>query len=167
MGFMDFLGRMAGGKPIFDEGAAAKNNDTPQQPVDSQPETGLEKSDPHTFPDVHIKRVSTRINGENMQVYCQILNTWNQEVMLDKITILGTKHEIDDFLNANEEQQFLVYDGPMPTDQNREAFLDYKIRDTGDYFQSVHDVTFMYHDDTRRYSVNEIRLRLPIRDIYE
>lgn len=166
MGFMDFLGRMAGGKPIFDEDTSAKENATAPPEADLL-ESTLQKSDSHTFPNVHVKRVSTRLNGATMQVYCQILNTWNQEVMLDKITLLGVKHEIDDYLSPNEEQQFLVYDGPMPADQNREAFLDYKVRDTGDYFQSVHDVTFMYHDDSKRYSVNEMRLRLPIRDIYE
>lgn len=167
MGFMDFLGRMVEGKPIFDENTSAGSNPPAPREPDVQPEPGLQKSDPHTFPKVYVKHVTTRINGEKMQVYCQILNTWDGEVLLDKIRLLDTKHEIDDFLSAGEEQQFLVYDGPMPTNQVHEAFLDYKLRDNGDYFQSVHDVTFIYHSDSKRYSVNEMCLRLPIRDIYE
>lgn len=86
--------------------------------------------------------------------------------MLDKVLIFNATRELDAFLRANEEREFLVYSGPKLQQQYREAQLDYKTRREGDYFRSVHDVTFTYQPD-KTYNVNEVRLLPPVHDIYE
>lgn len=179
-GFFDFLDRMVKGEPVFDdedsqgkkpvfESDEAKQAQSGQSGSPTAPEpTGpvIRKGDDSSFPVVYVKKLTSRINGDKMQVYGWIENEWPEEIMLDKIRWLGTTREIDSFLKGREGRDFLLYDGPLREREDREALLDYKTQRDGDYFESVHDVTFMYHQNEKRYSVNEIRLQRPIRDIY-
>lgn len=165
MGFFDVMRRMAEGKPAFeDENAGTPQNQQPNP--EQKPQAQIKKGDDHSFPVVYVKRTKTNLNGNKMDVYCQIVNDWPEEVMLDKITIGGAKREIDNFLKGHEEREFLVYSGPRFSQQVYEAQLDYKTQHEGDYFRAVHDVTCAYHDEDKTYSVNELRLRRPILDIY-
>jgi len=167
MSLFEFLDRMVEGKPVFDDQSAVKKDSNMSAPkTEESSKATIRKGDDHSFPVVYVKHATTRFNGNKMQVYCRILNTWPEEIMIDKITILGVKREIDDFLNGGEEHEFLVYDGPKVSKQYFEAQLDYKTRREGDYFRSIHDLTFLYHGDDKTYSINEIRLRRPIHDIY-
>lgn len=169
--FFDFMGKMIQGKPVFDAG------DKPEDPTQSQatvtPSTTVEpaaplirKEDQHTFPVAYVKHVVTHFGSNDMKIYCHIVNTWSQPIELDKIRLLDTKRELDAFLRAGEEREFLVYDGPKMQRQVHEAQLDYKTHEEGDYFEAIHDVTFTYHAEDKTYSVDEMHLRLPIRDIY-
>jgi hypothetical protein len=165
--FFESLRRLATGQPVFGDESQPKSQSTsPPSPLQPQ-RTVIDKVHQDKFPNVHIKHVKTHENGNDMEVYCAIENTWPEEVMLDKIRILGATREIDDFLRGREEREFLVYRGPKPKQQNYEVQLDYKTRREGDYFRAVHDVRFLYHDSDKTYTINDIRLRLPIRDIYE
>lgn len=175
MGLLDFMNRMVNGEPVFQDNSA--NNETKDktdadpaatvQPPEDVP-TGpvIRKGDDSSFPVVYIKRTKTRIDGAKMQVYCQIVNKWPEEIELDKITMLGVKRELDVYLRGGEEREFLVYDGPRVDHESHEAQLDYKTKEERDYFQAIHDITFTYHVDDKTYSVNEMHLREPIRDIY-
>lgn len=176
-GFFDFLDRMVRGEPVFDDQQEQGKQPTPasdeaklagQQsaPTPAEP-TGpvIRKGDESSFPVVRIKKLTPRINGDKMQVYGWIENEWPEEIMLDKIRWLGTTREIDSFLKGRESREFLLYDGPLREREDREALLDYKTQRDGDYFQAVHDVTFTYLQNEKRYSVNEARLE-HIRDIY-
>jgi len=168
--FFESLRRLATGQPVFEDESQPKSQSTPMPAPTppSQPQgTVIDKVHQDKFPNVHIKHVKTHENGNDMEVYCAIENTWPEEVMLDKIRILGATRELDDFLRGHEEREFLVYRGPKPQRQEYEAQLDYKTRREGDYFRAVHDVRFLYHDADHTYTINDIRLRLPIRDIYE
>jgi hypothetical protein len=173
MSFFDFLDRMVQGKPVFDanDKTSEQHKNTVQPPAQSQEAEKpsgpvIRKGDESSFPVAYIKHATTHFNGNKMQVYCQIVNKWPEEIMLDKIHIFGATREIDNFLQGNHEHEFLVYDGPKLQKQDYHAQLDYKTREEGDYFEAIHDVTFMYHEEDKTYSVNEIRLHLPIRDIY-
>lgn len=167
-GFFDFMSRMVEGKPVFDDD---KPNDdgsdqVPAQSVKNDDKPTIRKGNDNSFPVVYIKRVTPHVHGTSLQVYCQIVNTWPEEIMLDKIRMLGAVRELDSFIRGNHEEEFLVYDGPMPSHEYHEALLHYKTQQEGDYFEALHDVTFTYHPDTKLYSVNEMHLRKPIRDIY-
>jgi hypothetical protein len=177
-GIFDFFDRMVKGELVFND-EDDKNNrggvkpDEIQQaeaePAPKAPEpTGpvIRKGDDSSFPVVYVKRLVPRINGTKMQVYGWIKNEWPEEIMLDKIRWLGATREIDSFLKGGEERDFLLYDGPLLSSENHEAQLDYKTQRDNDYFEAVHEVTFTYHPNEKLYSVNEIRLRRPIRDIY-
>lgn len=165
-GFFDFMRKMAEGKPVFDE--QQQNGAQPAAQASTPEPSGpaIDKGNERSFPVVRVKRVNTKLNGDRMQVYLRIVNEWPEEIMLDKIRAFGMVHEIDDFLDGNKEDEFLVYDGPRLTRQYNEAQLDYKTQRENDYFEAIHDVKFTYHAEDDTYSVNEMRLRLPIRDIY-
>ncbi|HWZ65491.1 MAG TPA: hypothetical protein VNX65_01690 [Patescibacteria group bacterium] len=126
---------------------------------------GVQKGDSHTFPVVYIKHTKCHLNNGHMQVYCSIANSSQIEIELHKIHLLGTNRVLGNFLRPGEEHECLIYDGPdANSDHDREVYLDYKTH-TGDYFESVHDIKFTYQASDKTYSIDEIHLRLPIRDI--
>lgn len=175
MGFFDFLDRMAKGEPIFqeDEDKAEKKNaddsgsDAPEQPIPApKPEAMIQKGVESSFPLVHIRQTKVHGDSNHIQVYCHIANTWPEEVELDKIRIFNTKRELDTYLRGHEEREFLVYDGPALTREYHEAQLDYKTQKEGDYFETIHDVTFTYRPQEKVYVPATIELHHPVRDIY-
>jgi hypothetical protein len=100
-----------------------------------------------------------------MQVFGHIINTSPAEIMLDKIRILGKTVELDSYLRPGEERQFTIYNGPtLQREAHHEAQLEYKMGD-GDYFATVHEVRFKPQPD-KTYSIDELRYRAPVRDIY-
>jgi len=101
-----------------------------------------------------------------MQLYCYIVNSWPEEVMLDKIRIFNTTRELDTALRPHEEREFLIYDGPALTREYHEAQLDYKTHKEGDYFQTVHTLTFAYNTSDKTYLPSDIHVDGPVRDIY-
>jgi hypothetical protein len=127
--------------------------------------SAINKSDSKTFPVVYIERTKCHLSGSRVQVYCSIRNKAQTTMELDKIHILGTSRELDNFLDPGKEREFLVYDGPNATNDNyHELQLDYKDH-AGDYFQAVHDIKFTYQANNKTYVIDEIHLRQPIRDI--
>lgn len=172
--FLEFMKKMVEGKPVFDtpdvkpESELMKSSDrSPATPVHPSSESLIQKHNDHTFPIVEIKQVKTHLDGENIQVYCHIKNEWEQEVMLDKIRLLGTTRELDVFLRPDEDREFLVYKGPKLRHEYHEAEIDYKTAKEGDYFRAIYEVSYTYDSMDKSYTVDEMELRQPIRDIYE
>lgn len=174
MPFFNFLSRMIEGKPVFEDVNKSSNPFNAKSEMirpASQDKQDVERAIIHkgvenSFPVVYIKHVTTHVNDDSMEIYGQIVNNWPEEIMLDKVRICGAMREIDDFLRGGQEKEFLVYKGQKLKQQYYEAQLDYKTKREGDYFESIHNVTFLYHSQDGSYTVNEIRLHLPIRDIY-
>jgi hypothetical protein len=175
-GLFDFLGRIVNGQPVFDDeeqskpsahGADKEDNALTSPARAPEAVSLIRKHDDSSFPVVYVKRVTTHENGNKMQIYGWIQNDWPEEIMLDKIRFLNTTRELDSFLNGHGSREFLLYDGPLLQHEYHEAQLDYKTQREGDYFQAVHNVTFHFHPETKTYSVGELRLHHPIRDIYE
>ncbi len=170
-GFFESMKRVMQGKPVYDADEqygipAAHPAPGAPHPAGEQHTSRIQKGNDQTFPVVYVKRTTTRMNGATMQVTAHILNTWPEPIELDKIQILGKTHELDAPLRPNEEREFIVYNGPRPRGKMVEAQLDYKTHHEHDYFRAIHDVTFMYHNEDQTYSVDDLRLRRPIRDIY-
>lgn len=177
-GIFESLKRMAEGKPVFDpndqndgwvnkdgERQEATPADQPQSAQQKISPTGVIKGNPNTFPVVYIKHSRTQLNGPNQLVYCAIVNQSKGPIELDEIDLEGRTHDLNETLHPGQEREFLAYNGLRPTTTAyKEARLNYK-DETGDYFQSIHDVKYHYEND-RTYSVDELHLRLPIRDIY-
>ena len=163
--FFEGLNRFLQGKPVFEDPNVPPEAATQSDSTQVSPPT-INKADQHSFPVVQVERVTSHVNGNHLQVYGEIKNEWSEEIMLDKIRLLNSVRELDSFLRGHEEREFLLYDGPSPTQQYYEAQLDYKTQKEGDYFQAIHDVGFEYDEKNKTYSVDELRLRLPIRDIY-
>jgi hypothetical protein len=166
--------RIVQGKPIFDDPNQSQQanalpgqpSPTPQAPVSSEPQSTIHKGDASTFPVAYVKRVMCRLNGNDMHVYCYIRNNYNETIELHSITFLGRTERLEHDLRPGEEREFLVYEGScLPSQQYPQATLKYKT-ETGDYFESHHDVHYLLNPN-KTYSISELRLHLPIRDIYE
>jgi len=165
--FSDIMNSLMGTKPRDSSNPVQSDGQT--QPMGATPPSVpaplIRKEDQNTFPVAHVKRVSSKINGGNMDVYAHIVNSWSQPIELDKIHILGVKRELDTYLRAGEEKELLIYRGPKVQREMREAELDYITYEGRDYFQARHDVKFAYHADDKTYSISDMHLELPIRDI--
>jgi hypothetical protein len=94
------------------------------------------------------------------------VNSWSQEIELDKIRIFNTVRDLGTSLRAQEEREFLIYDGSTLSREDHEVQLEYKTREKGDYFQTVHMMTFAYHDSDKTYLPSDIHVDGPVRDIF-
>ncbi len=182
--FFEAMKRIIQGKPVYDA-----SNETPiqeEQPLDPQqpqlsenenPEmtqgqpaeaehSPILKNDARTFPVAFIRKTVTRFNGPTMQVCCFIQNNFSEPLDLHKIELMGREVELKRPMRPNEEREFVVYEGPQLDSPNEhQALLVYKT-EAGDYFEAVHDIRFKFNYVAKTYFVDEINLRLPIRDIY-
>lgn len=171
-GFFESMKRVVQGKPVFEpEDELAHQAMQHPNPVETPHASNehhslIQKGNDHTFPVVSIKRTVTRMNGANMQVHAYIVNTWPEPIELTKVHVLGKEHHLEAPLRPREEREFIIYDGPRPRNKTTEADIEYKTHHEHDYFKAIHDVTFMYHQDDQTYSIDEMHLRMPIRDIY-
>ncbi len=161
--FFETMRRIVAGKPIFD--APTPHNASPQHGARHE-QPSIIKGDARSYPIAYIRRTATQIHGGKMRVSCSIANEWPAPIMLDKIRLLGGVKELDTVLGPHEEKEFEVYEGPVMMRQGEsQALLHYKTMQEGDYFETLHDVTFKYHPD-KTYSIAELRFHPPVRDIY-
>ena len=174
MSFFGALGKIAQGKPVYDTtNQPPAAGDGPSQQAPQQPDAAgeenagstIKRDDPATFPVVYIRNTITRPNGTDVQVYCIIHNDWNEEIRVKKITIFGREEEAEYELAPGQERQVLVYEGPPIMQKYEQAVLDYETLTPGGYFQAVHIVQYMYHDDTKAFTVDHMQLHQPIRAV--
>lgn len=159
MGFLDGLGRLVQGKPVFE--APTSSNDHTAPPTT---QIGHSSSSPKQLPHVEIEKTESHNNGSHTRVDVDIKNRSDGPVELDKIRLLGTTREIDTVLRAGEERQFVIFEGDRPSHRNYDdAWLEYK-DESGDYFQQYHTVEFEQQPD-KTYSVKYIRPSGSVKDI--
>jgi len=151
---------------FFDFFTPETNESNGQNSTSPPPESGIIKGRDSSFPLVFVKRLKPHTDGARMQLYCYIVNNWPEEVELDKIRIFGTTRELDTSLRPHEEREFLIYDGPPLTREHHESELIYKTHKEGDYFQTVHTMTFAYNSNDKTYLPSDIYVEGPVRDIY-
>ncbi|SRR6266496_1376397 len=181
-GIFESLKRLIMGEPVFKagdstggwmnkEGRAQPDSAVPPQPSDrsssqqAQRTDGVIKGNPSTFPQVYVRRTRAQVNGANQDVYCGIYNASRGTVELQDMAVAGRSRRLGGTLRAGEEREYLAYSGPHQTSESyHEAHLNYKT-ESGDYFQSMYDVEYSYQAD-KSYTIEELHLRLPIRDIY-
>lgn len=137
--------------------------DTPQEAGE---EVTIQKDDETTFPVVQITKVKPHVNGDRLQLYCNIQNNWGKPIELDKIQIFDTKRELDTVLRPGEVRDFLVYDGPVLRKEHDDVLLQYKTKEGGDYFAAEHTAKFSYRSQDDTYEISDIQLNEPIRDIF-
>lgn len=180
--FLEFMKKMVEGKPVFedenkkddreagwnepDSASGAPVSSTSSIPTGVK-ESTIVKHQEHTFPVIEVRRVKTHADGTNIQIYCQLENTWNEEIILDKIRLLGTKIELDYHLPAGDVRDFLVYKGPRLRHEDKHAELDYCTSRDKDYFRAELRVKYTYNQEEGTYTLDEMSLDEPIRDIYE
>lgn len=189
MGFFESLKRLANGDPVFQEGdsgkgwagadgrereVAADPQIAQQQGQQSQPQqpahvvdAGIQKGNPSTFPVVYIKRTRTTQSGSNQTVYVNIYNSSKLPIEIEEFEIMGRSQHYNYDLRPGQEREVMAYNGPRSKSEgHHEARLTYKTEEGKDYFQSIHDVEYQFEQHDQTYSIEEVRLRMPIRDIY-
>jgi hypothetical protein len=187
-GFFESMKRMIEGKPVFDanddskgwagadgrEREAAADPQIAQQQGQPQPQqpahvmdAGIQKGNPSTFPAVYIKRTRTTQSGSNQTVYVSIYNSSKLPIEIEEFEIMGRSQHYNYDLRPGQEREVMAYNGPRSRSEgNHEARLTYKTDEGKDYFQSIHDVEYQFEQHDQTYSIEEVRLRMPIRDIY-
>lgn len=176
MGFWDVTKRMIQGKPAFEvsqsdddwdneapttdfsEGRAAKRAEV--QSASLVDEKGYKHP-----PVVSITNVKGDLSDRYYELWVTIKNQSNREVLLDKVTLLGTKFQANYPLHAGEQRVFQVYRGLRLTHDNyKKAELYYKDVPTGDYFRADHLLQYKYDTDGT-YEVVDFELFMPIYDV--
>lgn len=172
MGFFDALGKIIQGKPVFEPtdgqtqpGQAGQAGQNPQVGVPAQPQVAAPvPQGPKTIPVVQIRRVECLDKGSRMELHVDIQNDSREDVMLDKILLLGTVRELDTTLRPGQARQFMVYSGERTQNEPRGyAEVRYRKMD-GDYFSAQHAIRGRKESDGF-WDVVEFRLQLPIKDL--
>ena len=183
-GFWETMKRLIAGQPVYqvsDEthGPEVKDQDSSDEPVapkgDQQDEAippapqvpewrQHPRSGPKIYPEAVIERVESHVSDYDMELWVHIRNHALERVMLDKVLILDTAHELDHYLEPGEEREFEIYRGPMPTDRYKTRCELHYRDDSGDYFSAIHNVEFKDEED-KHYSVQRIRFLPPVKDI--
>lgn len=152
MGFMDGLGRMIQGKPVFVDGQQQQSVNEPQQ-----------ASGEKIIPKVFVIRADCNVSNGHMELRVHIKNESQVEVHADNIRIFETVVQLDRNIHPNETADFTVYNGPaMQDDDKNKCELKYRTTD-GDYFAMQHVVEYGFNNNT--YVVHNIRPVGPINDI--
>lgn len=172
--FFEGLKRVVSGQPVFrpDEDVDGVTHKSDFQPEVQQPQSdpvvadAKEHRGTKVIPEVIIERVEYRDNGQNMDVSVQINNRSQQEVMIDKLLLLGGSRAINHILRPGESRELPVYSGPKPSHRNyTNCELQYRDQATGDYFSSLHLVEYEAQDPDGTYEIRNIRFTPPIKDI--
>lgn len=161
---MGILNYLFGGRQAT-EGSSIQDSsiDSPQQ----EPQSGIRKGDESSYPVVKIPHITSHEDSTRVHIYAHILNTWPEEIKLDKIHLFGTTRILGNFLRGGEEREILVYDGPKLQKETRDAQMEYRTQPEADYFQATYDIIFNYHQNDKTYTPSEVHLKGAIRDIYE
>lgn len=153
----------------------------PGRPDHSQQVTGPEASsqkagfshdaeDQKVVPEVEVTRVESHQSGDgaHVEVWVEIKNLSELEVEVKKVSFLKQRYDLGQFLKPGESRKVCIYRGDTPTnDGEHRCEVQYKISESGDYFQADHDVRYHYEKNEHGewYVPEEMRLIRPIRDI--
>jgi hypothetical protein len=159
--------RIIQGKPVYDVNENPVDPTTGVAPADhaTETQTTIQKNSDTTFPVVEVRRTDSRPNGQMLQIYCSIRNSWNGPLDIDSIRLLDNETKLHLSLGPGQEKEVLVYNGPVLTNtRGSEALILYKT-ETGDYFEAIHEIHYAYTAQ-QTYEVTGLSLHLPIRDVY-
>lgn len=167
------LKRVISGQPVFRpeedvDGVTHKSDQRLEEQQQSQPVVAdaVERPGTKVIPEVYIERVEYRNNGNNMDVDIQVNNRSSQEVMVDKLLLLGQTRAINYVLQPGESRELQAYNGPKPNHRNyTNCELQYRDQSTGDYFSSLHLVEYEAQNPDGTYEIRNIRFTPPIKDI--
>lgn len=153
MGFLDGLGRMIQGKPVF-----VDNNQQSQGASEPQQSSGEKIS-----PKVYIVRTECNANNGRMELWVHVKNESQVEVYVDNTRIFDTTVEIDKIIHPGETSDFEIYNGNILQDDNK-AKCELKYRTTdGDFFVMQHYVDYGFRNNA--YVIDNIKPVGPVSDI--
>ena len=176
MGFWDVTKRMVQGKPAFEAPTPEDDWDDDAPTTDFSEERAAKRQEADTAdlydekgykhpPVAAIINVKDELSGDYYELWLTIKNQSDRDIILDKLTLLGTKFRANYPLSAGEQRVFQAYRGPRLTHDNyKKAELYYKDGPTGDYFRADHMLQYKYDADGT-YQVVDFELFQPIYDV--
>lgn len=176
MGFWDVTKRIVQGKPAFEAPQPGDDWDDDAPTADFSEERAVKRTaaadasliDAKGYkhpPVASITNVKDELSGQYYELWATIKNQSEREILLDKITLLGSKFRMNYPLKAGAQRVFQVYRGARLTHDNyKKAELYYKDVPTGDYFRADHLLQYKYDADGT-YEVVDFELFLPIYDV--
>lgn len=162
MGFWQGLGRLASGKPVFQDASA------PVAPSATSPTPAVspfvDSRGYKIIPKIDLTHVTSHLNGDTMTVTAWTTNRSDQRIRIDSIEMLGNKRVIRRELMPAEAHELTLYQGPAPHDDHHtRAQLEFCLLADDDDFELVYFIRFYAQDGM--YLVEELRLDGPPRDI--
>lgn len=176
MGFWDVTRRLIQGKPAFEASQSKDDWDDDEPTVDYAEDREAKRTEAHDnglhdaqgnkqIPVVEIIHTKYTMSGSNVEVWSTVRNQSDRTIELDKVMMLGARHDLDYPLSPGQQRDFRLYAGPRPThDHYKKAELYYKDSLVGDYFRADHLIEYKYETD-ETYSPNEFKLIKPIYDV--
>ncbi len=140
--------------------------DTVPQEVDLYKQANGQK----IIPTVSIERVESHLSDDmrRVEVWATVKNHSDFDVELTRVNFWRLHTNPGRFLKPGEGYEIRIYAGETRHDDaEHKAELQYKIVQTGDYFQADHRIDYHYErdGDDEFYVPEEMRLIVPIRDI--
>lgn len=176
MGFLDGLGRMLKGEPVFQDEDAGKDGDVrsgddfdeqpPEQVARPRDTTALVDENGYKYvPRIVFESVKTRRQGTSMTVTAWATNTSEVRVRLDYLYVRGHKRVLQRELSPGEGREVIVYDGSVfMDDYDRDARLTFRIMDNDDLFESKYYIGYGKELDGGQL-IDELRNEEMTRDI--
>jgi hypothetical protein len=127
MGLLNIFGRIVQGKPIYD----VANPSEPARP--EQPGAPARTE----LPRIAITRVENEYPNGRLELRVDFRNLENEPIFLDKLSVFGTRREIDHELKPGETREIPIYSGqPLQREPGGYLELQYRTVADGDYFLS-------------------------------
>ncbi|MEO5499738.1 MAG: hypothetical protein ABIR46_04525 [Candidatus Saccharimonadales bacterium] len=177
MGIWDITKRIIQGKPGFevppdhddwsdnDEPTTDFAEDRQAKKAESSQANLVDRNGNKRIPIATIHRVRSITSGANLEIWMILKNESDRNLFLDKITLLGTKFELDYPLKPRGEREFRAYRGALLTHDNyKTAELYYRDEVSGDYFRADHLLEYSYEPDGT-YELVDTKIITPIRDV--
>jgi hypothetical protein len=170
MGFLQGLGKLIAGEPVFDETPSDDDDrDRVKQSVqpDSAPirSTFVDEHGKKIVPDVSFKKFKSNVNGPKDTTWAWVKNNSPFEIEIVKIEALGQHQDIRRRLRPNEEHEVKIYDGQVIThDHDHHAKMYVKIHENDDLFLTEYEVEYN-RESNGTYTLEEFHHTYQPRDI--
>ncbi len=182
----DEASRMNGGDSLSSAGGEAWQKQSgeyvtaptvPQEQVvqqvnagETRPDLAHDTNGRKIIPEVAIENVESHVSSdmEHLELWVRLSNNSPLAVEVTQVNVLGSHVQFRRHLNAGESHEEKVYSGKTPhNDRYHTCEVQYKLVETGDYFQANHEIRYHYDRDERGewHVPDEMTLIRPIRDI--
>lgn len=153
---------MMAGKPVFEDGSKPPEQASAPSP---QKTSGIrDESGYKIFPEISIKNLKSRRNGDQITVTAWVTNTCDQRIRIDTVHLLANR-QINQELSPGQSRELTLYQGPTPrNDHEHDAQVIYRLQENGDLFQNDYDIEYNRESDGM-YTVEELHEEGSTRDV--
>jgi hypothetical protein len=168
MGFVDKFARLMKGEPLYQPGDIIPQDS--QQGADGAPAADSAQapmpSQPAVIPTLAIKRVSTTVNGNRMQVRGTFQNDTTVALQLQQMLLLGRTVNLGIIIMPNHAQQdVLLYDGELVSssyDGNAALYYHMYQQQDAAYMANYQPIT---HVEGTQLEITDLNLQLPVHTV--